>query len=253
MITITNNKVAGFEPRWAPFAGFSVLFDNPGNSLAQVGDMLQIACVPHENGPLDLYARLENTLNELDRDLLIRTYLFCPLPSSSYHVTVWDGINDGNIGAIPQPVRSEWPEFLAKLPCSIRTPPKSMSVVTLSALMNWASSISFKFAKLSLWGDQVLVARLQPADEASEQILSALSTIRTELSETARREFGLIARDYTPHVSLGYFANREHGQLADARIEHWTERFGARLINSTITFSSLDVYGFTDMASFFKS
>jgi hypothetical protein len=29
MITITNHKISGFDPRWATFRGFSLLFDNP--------------------------------------------------------------------------------------------------------------------------------------------------------------------------------------------------------------------------------
>lgn len=80
-----------------------------------------------------------------------------------------------------------------------------------------------------------------------------LSSRRTELSEAARHVLGLsFSRGYSPHVSLGYFANREHGQVAEARIEHWTETFREELKDSIVTYSSLDVYGFTDMASFFK-
>ena len=29
MIPITNPKLAGLEPRWAPFRGFSLVFDPP--------------------------------------------------------------------------------------------------------------------------------------------------------------------------------------------------------------------------------
>jgi hypothetical protein len=253
MITITQNKVAGFEPRWAPFAGFSALFDNPGSSLAVNGDLSKIACVLAEGGPLDLYARLEKTVEELDRDLLIRTYLFCPLPPSSYHVTVWDGINVDNIGSVKSAVRPDWSAFLDGLPFSLKAPPASLAVVTGSALRTWSDSISLQFDKLTLWGNQVLVARLRPADDRSERRLADLASRRADLSDAAGRELGLsFSRGYSPHISLGYFANREHGQLAETRVEHWTERFRARLKESIVTYSSLDIYGFTDMASFFK-
>lgn len=39
MTEITNNKelALGPPPSWAPFKGFSVLFDNPGVSLSSAG------------------------------------------------------------------------------------------------------------------------------------------------------------------------------------------------------------------------
>lgn len=253
MITITQNKVAGFEPRWAPFAGFSLLFDNPGDSLTVDGDLAKITCASAAQGPLDLYSGLEKALEDLDRDLLIRTYLFCPLPPSSYHVTVWDGINVDNIWSVKPAVRSDWSVFLNGLAPSLNGPPASMEVVTRSALGKWSGSISFQFEKLTLWGNQVLVARLQPAEEASERSLKDLSARRKDLSEAAGRELGVnFSRSYSPHITLGYFANQEHAQIAHARMEHWTERFMAKLRESVITYASLDIYGFTDMASFFK-
>lgn len=254
MITITQNKVAGFEPRWAPFTGFSVLFDNPGDSLTVDGEVSKITCAPAEGGPLDLYFGLEKALVELDRDLLIRAYLFCPLPSSLYHVTVWDGINVDNISAVNPVVRSTWSAFLDALPRSLDAPPTSMQVITGSALSGWCGSISFQFEKLTIWGNQVLVARLRPKGNVSEASLEDLSVRRRELSESAERDFGVhFLQSYSPHISLGYFANQEHGQLAHARLEHWTERFQVTLQAAVITYESLDVYGFTDMASFWKA
>ena len=37
-ISITNQKVAGFIPLWSEFRGFSLLFDNPSDSLSLRGD-----------------------------------------------------------------------------------------------------------------------------------------------------------------------------------------------------------------------
>jgi len=253
MITITQNKVAGFEPRWAPFGGFSMLFDNPGDSLTPDGDLLRVSCAPAAGSPLNLYAKIEKALDKLGRDLLLRTYLFCPLPASSYHVTVWDGVNVDNIGTLNPGVRSDWSRFLDGLPTSLKAPPASMAVVTRSALKGWSGSISFHFDKLTLWGNQVLVARLRPADETSKQNLKHLSSARKELYETAVRKLGSgFSRSYSPHISLGYFANKEHGQVASGRVEHWTKKFTKRLEDSIVTYSSLDIYGFTDMATFFK-
>ncbi len=254
MITITQNKIAGFEPRWAPFSGFSLVFDNPGVSTAPTGNLLKIDCLSESGGPLDLYFRFEETINKLGRDLLIRTYLFCPLPASSYHVTVWDGVNVDNISSVCATVRSDWTAFLQGIPDSLLTPPGSMVVITESDLAkNSYGTISFRFEKLIIWSNQVLAARLSAADEVSETRLRDLSSARTKLCEAARRELGVSpSRSYSPHVSLGYFANQEHGQLAHVHVKDWTEQFRSSLTRSVITYASLDIYAFTDMANFLK-
>lgn len=253
MITITQNKIAGFEPRWAPYAGFSILFDNPADSLEKDNGISMIQRNPSAGGPLVLYRGLEEALAKLNVDRLTCAYLFCPLPPSSYHVTVWDGINQGNVGATAPAIRADWTAFLAGLPLSLTAPPASMQVVSSSALKNWFGTISFRFEGLALWGDQVLVARLEAAGDESKWSLGSLCADRTVLSKEAGSKYGLdFSRDLSPHISLGYFANREHGRLASCHVEHWTGRFGESLSDSTITFRSCDVYGFTDMASFFK-
>lgn len=169
-------------------------------------------------------------------------------------MTVWDGVNVDNISSVCAAVRSDWTAFLQGIPDSLRTPPGSMAVVSESGLVkNSFGPISFRFEKLTIWGNGVLVARLRSADEACETRLRDLSAARTKLCEAAKRELGVSpSRSYSPHVSLGYFANQEHGQLAHAQIKDWTERFRANLATSVITYASLDIYSFTDMASFFK-
>jgi hypothetical protein len=136
-----------------------------------------------------------------------------PIAPSSYHVTVWDGINADNIGYVNPAVRTAWSVFLTGLAPSLKAPPNSMEVVTRSALRNWSGSISFQFEKLTLWGNQVLVARLQPVEGASERNLTELSALREQMSEAARSKLGVdFSRSYSPHVTLGYFANQEHAQ-----------------------------------------
>jgi hypothetical protein len=254
MIAITQNKIAGFEPRWAPYPGFSLLFDNPGDSTSRIGDHLKIGCSSEPKGPLKLYFKLEDTINKLGRDLLIRTYLLCPLPGSSYHVTVWDGVNIDNVSSVHVAVRSDWVKFLQEIPHSLGTPPDSMAVVSKSELASRSfGSIGFQFKKLAIWGNQSLVAPLAAADETSEARLEDLSDTREELCEEAGKKLGVRpSRSYSPHITLGYFANEEHGQLARAHLKDWTERFRSNLEGSVITYESLDMYAFTDMASFFK-
>ncbi len=258
MITITQNKVAGFEPRWASFARFSLLFDNPGKPLVQKEDgglpKICVSPVKDEEGDLAFYFGIEKALEKIGRDLVIQTYHFCPLPTSSYHVTVWDGINNDNISSVKLDVRSEWSAFLEGLPNSLSAPPALMNVIKGSNLMQWNEKISFQFEKLMLWGNQVLVARLRPADTSSKQNIEELIRHRADLSNIAEQKFRVpFSQSYAPHISLGYFANQEYAYLAHGRIEQWKENFMAELTDSVITYTSLDIYGFTDMASFYKT
>jgi hypothetical protein len=254
ILTITQNKVAGFEPRWASFPGFSILFDNPGDSTEQAGSLLRVDCSTTTSGPLELYRKLDESLGELDRDHLIRTFLFCPLPPSSYHLTVWDGVNVDNIGSVRPGIQADWSTFLNGLPDSLRTPPDSIAAVTASDLMqeNGFGAMSFRFDTLDLWKNQALVARLRPSDRAHESY-QQLCRARARLCDTANRQLGISpAQSYSPHVTLGYFANREGGQRANAQVEAWTELFRSKLAKTEVTYPSMALYGFTDMISFFK-
>lgn len=254
MITITQNKIAGFEPRWAPFPGFSLLFDNPGAATARCGSLEKVTCVPSPDGELELYYLLSKTLEAIGRDALITSFLLCPLPPSSYHVTVWDGINVDNAASLHQELRSDWSEFLLALPDSLHRLPRTMSVVTASSLVSDAfGKIAFRFDELTIWGDQVLAARLAPADEVSSRRLNALAAARAVLGTEAKRRLGIDTRPgYSPHVTVGYFSNRECGRLAHGHLSEWADRFREALANSSITFSSLDLYVFTDMINFYR-
>src|SRR5262245_8924177 len=98
MITITQNKVAGFgDTRWAPYPGFSVLFDNPSGFVRDGEHIIRVDRSTDSSAGLDLYSQLNSSLPSAMRDLLLRTYLLFFLPASSYHVTVWDGVNVGNV------------------------------------------------------------------------------------------------------------------------------------------------------------
>jgi len=255
MSVITNAKVAGLEPVWAPYRGFSLLFDNPGESVSPMGEGLaRLNCSVNTSSSLQLYSALAGLLDKIGRDLLMNTYLFCPLPSYSYHVTVWDGPNDGNARNVPPRYRPNLEDFLAGLPNSLLGNNGFTTEVYDSPLVlrrGW--TLEFKFDRLTKWGNQVLVARLAPADKDSEATLRGITADRTDLTTDLQERFGVkTTNGYSPHVSLGYFANREFADLSTPQIDHWTDMVKKEAGNLTITFSSISLYGFTDMATFFK-
>jgi hypothetical protein len=256
MIAITNAKVAGLDgPRWAPFRGFSLLFDNPGDGVSPMGKDLARLNFPVDTSPdLHLYRSFVVCLDRIGRDSLIDNYLFCPLPPCTYHVTVWDGLNDGNVELVFPGYRPDLESFLEALPDSLLTDREFTGEVDDSPLVlrtDW--TIKFKFSKLAKWGNRVLVARLEPADRESEDEFGRIIANRNDLSVRFQEHFGFKITDYSPHVSLGYFANKEYAELATPQIDRWTGLCEKEAGDLTVAFGSISLYGFTDMATFFKA
>ena len=252
MFSITNDKVAGFTPRWQTFRGFSILFDNPGDCLTASGLCLHLVGDVDTDGALGFYKALRDSLACLDPDLLTATYLFCPLPPPSYHVTVWDGANDGNASFVVSDKRPALERLLAGLPDTLALPQEITAPAFHSPLVrrrDW--DIEFRFDRLAIRG--ALVARLSPT-QASEEAFAAFVDERHRLNDFIHETFGIAAYDdYTPHVSLGYFGSREGAQSARPCLRDWNALFAERMEGRTITFSQASLYGFTDMATFFRT
>lgn len=253
MITVTNPKVAGFTPVWAPFQGFSLLFDNPGDHLSVFHDQAELKMINcNTNHPaLTFYKSLEDTLSTFKQ--LFSTYLFCPLPSYSYHVTLWDGLNDGNKNTIEGSARYEVEQGLfSKIPSSYGINNELVKLNQSTFKLN--SPIEFQFDRLSKFSNLGISAWLKPANEKSENTLQVLKEQRRRYLDLYYEYYGIhtASLNYTPHVSLGYFANKELGELASPQMERWNEQFERNTKGKTIQFSSYSLYGFHDMATFFK-
>jgi hypothetical protein len=254
MISITNAKVAGFTPRWATFRGFSILFDNPGRCLTRAGRQHLLHCDLDGDPALGFYRSLRDSLARLDLASLTNTYLFCPLPPSSYHVTVWDGGNDANVGDVVPDHRHELELLLAGLPATLSEPNGLTALAARSPLVIGGAAITFRYDRLYLWGHSGLVALLAPADAASANRLREIEASRRALSAQCQQAYGISASDrYLPHVSLGYFANREGAQLAAAMLETWEGGFAGEMAGQLLPLTHASVYGFTDMATFFAT
>ena len=231
-----------------------MLFDNPGDGVSPgEKDLLKLDCSVDTNPDLLLYRALAGSLDSIGRDMLVDTYLFCPLPAHSYHVTVWDGLNDGNAGDVLEHYRPGVKDYLAGLPRSLLADNAFTGLADDSPLgrENW--TIRLKFDRLLKWGDRVLVARLAPADRDSERELKIIVDHRRDLSARFRERFkARTTVDYSPHVSLGYFANTQYAGLATPQISRWDDVVRRKVDGLTIAFTGISLYGFTDMATFFK-
>jgi hypothetical protein len=254
VLSITNEKVAGFAPQWAEFRGFSILFDGPGNCLRPHGELLDLTCDVGGDPKLGFFKSLRDALDRLNPNLLTTTYSFCPLPSTSYHVTVWDGGNQENVTRMSDEQRPKLEDYLAALPEAAMRAHELTDMALASLLVlrrDWG--VEFQFDGLMIWGDVVMVARLAPTD-ASQRAYERFVAERRGLNASFREKFGIGASEgYTPHVSLGYFANREGAQLAFPCLQEWNALFGERMRDLTLSFEHASLYGFTDMATFFTS
>jgi hypothetical protein len=216
--------------------------------------LLKADCRLEGGQDLQFYAGLVEFLDEIEGPRLTNTYSFCPLPSSTCHVTVWDGLNDGNVKDVPVGYRSKLENFLRDLPDSLLTDNDFTREVYCSPLNTQTGwSVTFRFHTLINWANRALVVLLAPIDQDSERELERIVDGREALYARFREQFEVDLRwDYYPHVTLGYFANEEYGALVMPQVALWTESLRNRVGHLTVTFSNISLYGFTDMVTFFR-
>lgn len=256
MITITNQKIIDLAPNWAPFRGFTVLFNSPNSHILIDGKLQQVynnlSC--QTNVPI-FYQGLHLAIDELDSYNLLKKYLFCSLPSYSYHVTACSGADEGNLHLIPHTYHDKLSTFLNELPTSLINSSGDIVELTRSSTLfnkrDW--NLKFEFDHLLKWNNHVLLACLSPTKECLQNYKSFLNA-RNELLEAFQSKLGIPWPEnyYIPHVTLGYFANEEFAQLSTSVIKEWEALIREKLIGAYLEFQSVDLYGFMDMVTFFK-
>jgi hypothetical protein len=91
---------------------------------------------------------------------------------------------------------------------------------------------------------------LKPADQKFVEILKEIATRREVLYKNFPVK--IAHSEYAPHVTFGYFANKESAQLTTPLISEWEKIFEEAIKDMTITYHNISLYGFTDMITFFK-
>lgn len=252
MITITNPRIAGFAPRWAAFRGFTYLFDNPASSYTLRNGLDYVDCAVQGDEKLHFYRGLWQGLASLDIDALTHQHLFCPLASASYHVTACDGVNDSNLAQVVTTEQAACAEFLDGLPASLPAFAAStpFANVALVSEADWA--IRLRLERVEKWFNFALVARLAAADAPSEQALQRLIATREQVAQEIEHVYGVRPGViYTPHTTLGYFANRDLAEAATPLVETWSEQIAEKVAGLTLEVHTIRLYGFTDLENFF--
>lgn len=231
MISITNPKLRGLEPRWAPFRGFSIVFDPPEDDA--------------------FFRALRTGLAALENDALVADFFLRLLPSTSFHVTAWDGVNDGKLAEVVPAYRAAWERFLG---ASAAKPfPEDLfrdvQASDLLACPDW--NLRLRCARIEDWSHVSLVARLEPADAETAGRLDQLRAARDALSAAFGRRFGVRPHpDYAPHVTLGYFANADLAAASAPAVARWDAALRAGLAGHVLELRRLHLSVFSDMTSF---
>lgn len=254
MAHITTAKLRSVDPpEWAAYPGLSLLYDDP-DSVALSGLEPLDARSWSDERDKRLYDCLRAVTDELRASAPWEAGQFCPLPRRTYHVTLCDGVNRGNLAQVRPDVRHEATWTLEGLPDSLLWTGAVRRLLgdPEIAWHVWAAPVSFRAEALVVWG-HVLAASLAPADEASVAAKAAHERARAHLAQRLTARLGVSVPAWRPHVSLGYFANdRTAARAGELVIPRWQERLRERAAGLTVTFRSASLHGFTDMLSFWR-
>jgi len=258
---VDNPKVETRKPTWKPFAGFSYLFDNPGGPrqfLADPDTNVEWVNCQQDAPELQLYTKLWQFVNQECREQLIERHCLCPLPLHSIHLTFWDGVNKENLQELTEEAQSEFEKTLRRLPgslCAAANTPGGVLPPAKLVVAEWPGPVSFRFKRFAVFPKAgAFVARLVPADDVSEQRLGALLQQRDRLDEGWKAQWGKPRNPvFKPHVSIGYFGNLKLGASSTRLVEALSRRASQQLVNVSITFESISLYGFKNMAGFCRA
>jgi hypothetical protein len=264
---VTHKKIIDCSPRWRRYPGLSLLFDNPEGSWAPDDSLWRL----DTSRDVMFYRAVDEAVTTAGLRALEG---LCWLPYASLHVTALDGIHVGNVAELPPALQPKARRYLNRLPGSIRsasTPesprpeshkrpaPEQPAFVTHlqpSALTETHWPLAFEADRLVIWGASALALRLRPAP-GTEAAYQQLTQAREALRQSYAEQFGVAARAlYEPHVTLGYFANPQAARHAQQQAE-LLGTVSSALRDKTagaarLQLARVGLYGFTDMATFYR-
>ena len=235
--------------KWKKFPGFSLLFYAGDKNFN--GNML-FNNLPQANS---FYQILHKVFTDYasENPLLSDDSKFLNLDFPSWHVTVWDGINQANFSQLQREDLTYFSRFMNSLKYSDIHPDIRTLVEKSIRWMNSTGEIRFAFRKLYNYENKVMVVSLKPADISSLEKLHKIKLIRRNLNNYFEDHFGFAtSKRYLPHTSLGYFVDEQAGEDFEPYHEELNSLLEKKLTNSKIAFNSVGLFGFTDMVSFFK-
>ncbi len=244
------------QPLWQPFPGFSFLFDNPGASLQrhERHELLHVGedCIKN----IDLYEKITEAVKRIDPAALAQRFLFFALPSNTYHVTVWDGVNKGNVERLDPDSRRQFDHCFAQgIDGVIRNWPPFDECSDYPGVFDSIGSIRFRYKGLRSRGSTVLVVDLEADqdDDESCRVLEEIIERRQHLDEMFANYGKPENYMLRPHVAIGYFSDSHLGGKAlYQHMDTWMSVFDQVVKGSVIEFGNISLYAFLNMITYFK-
>jgi hypothetical protein len=242
------------EPLWQPFPGFSFLFKNPGKSLRAFDRVEQLHIDGNTIKSIPLYSKISAAVDRIDPVALAQRFLFFTLPVSTYHVTVWDGINKGNQDRLNPDSAEKFRKYFAQeIGSAIQAWPPFADICDYRDWFGGLGTIRLRYKGLRARGSTVLVVELGPDDQESDQVLAQIEARRTDLDKA----FAICGKpenhSLRPHVAVGYFSNAPLGDSAMFQhMDAWMGVFDQLVRGSVIEFQQIELYAFVDMITYLK-
>lgn len=204
------------------------------------------------DGQSELFHELSIVSDKLKKTISISSHLIFWISPSAYHVTLYDGINKENVNELPHDMEKRFGKILDGLPASFQSLFLENILKEIQTLEKLPSPISMRFSHFAIRQD-ALVAYLSPANIPSADALAVIEAERLRVDEYLHEAFGKRkCGQFEPHVTLCYFHTREalhEGRFLLRNIEYCKSSVPDNVV---VTFRTADIYGFTDMVTFFR-
>jgi len=242
----TNRKLGASGAGWAPFSGWSVLFDPPGAAPAPSLLSLGSAAFPAEPA----YGALARIATDVvERIAAAASVELVALPASTYHVTICDGLAKDRVADEDETSRL----LLGQLPDSLADWPVALdhAAPELRRLLAAAYGVHvLGVDDIEVRRHAVVAALTAPPrgpGESDDALLDARDALLARLGEHHGADF---ATPWRPHVTLAYLRRRDDGELLSQRLaargQHGYEDV------APLTFSGASLYAFTDMVTYWR-
>lgn len=230
---ITHPKIASMEPRWNPFAGWSLLYAPIGIPTGGAGSDHPIS-------------RIADAFNEELREFFRQNYLLCSLPASTYHITFCDIVNVGSIPLVVPEQQSYWTDAIRD---PLTVPQRLLEVLDRAGATPQmdAAQVEFEFDGVHIRKGTHLVVALKVREAPH---FAELNDIRKKIDASLPMIEDQSHRRHRPHITLGYFANPEAGQSARTQLAALNEKLRAAMADRILTFEAVRLFAFFDMATY---
>jgi hypothetical protein len=244
-VIIKHRKIQSLLPVWAEFCGYSLIFESATGAPAD-----RPATFADDPEALAYFAAITGAINKTGAVDLMNSMLLCLLPPESYHVTAVDLFNQGSVTPPDVKIDAAMAELIADARDGARGAPPLLQELGLRAGVNQRYALRLRFAALDLMANRAMALRLVPADERSATTFALMQAWRQGLQRKIEERTGIEATPFSPHLTLGYFANPRLVSEGEDVTEKLAQNLARALDGLSLPLPAIALYAFSSMANF---